>query len=129
MPRKSKSTPKPLNLGKETLGKRIARLRKSRGWTQTQLADEISINQSVVAAHEQDRLRMDWEMFIRYSKALDVTLDEFSGLKKTVISDKQMLPARLLRQFKKIEDMPIKEQKILLKIIHAYIDGINEVNQ
>jgi len=46
MPRVSKFKLAPLQLGKETLGERIARLRKEKGYTQVELAQKIGINQS-----------------------------------------------------------------------------------
>lgn len=129
MPRRSTAKPIKIDFAtKESIGRRISRLRKDRGWSQAQLADQMQISPSVVSANEQDRLKIDWQMLVRYSIVLKISLDELAGIKPT-ITDKQMLPARLLREFKSIENLAVKEQKVLLKLIHAYIDGLNEANK
>ena len=52
MPQKSKIKLPPLNLGKETLGKRIARLRKEKGCTQSELAQRIGIIRELISNYE-----------------------------------------------------------------------------
>ncbi len=79
MPRKSKLKLPPLNLGDETLGERIARLRKERDCSQAELA-EIGIIQRLVSDYERDRLRPHPEMIVRFARALEVTSDELLGI-------------------------------------------------
>ena len=43
--RKSKLKLRPLNTGKETFGCRLARLRKAKGFTKVELAEEMGIIQ------------------------------------------------------------------------------------
>ena len=81
MPQVSKYKLPPLKLGKETLGQRIARLRKERGYTQIELAKKIGITQVLVSDYERERLRPHYEMIIRFALALGVTTDELLGLK------------------------------------------------
>ena len=52
MPRGSKLKLPPLYLGKETIGKRIARLRKERGYTQVELAEKMNIIQTLISDYE-----------------------------------------------------------------------------
>ena len=56
MPQVSKLKLRPLEYGNETLGQRIARIRKERGYTQVELAQRIGIIQSIVSAIEPDSL-------------------------------------------------------------------------
>src|SRR4030043_109964 len=50
MPRVTKYKLPPLDIGEETIGKRIARMRKKRGLTQIELARKIGISPKVVTA-------------------------------------------------------------------------------
>jgi len=123
MPRVSKLKLPPLNLGKETIGKRIARLRKERGYTQVELAEKMSIIQTLISDYERDKLRLHAEMVIRLAQALEVTTDELLGLNgsKKNGGNGNKLSLRLLRRSKKIEELPSSQQKTLLKTIDTFI--------
>jgi len=81
MPRISKLPLPPLNLGKETIGERIARLRKERGYTQRELAEKIGIIHSLVSDYEKGKLRLYDQMVTRFALALEVSTDTILGLK------------------------------------------------
>jgi DNA-binding XRE family transcriptional regulator len=81
MPQKPKENFIPLNLCDETLGQRIARIRKKRKLTQKELADKIGITRSRLSNYEIDRNRLYDELLIRFAIALDVSLDYLVGLK------------------------------------------------
>ena len=120
MPRRSRLKLPPLNLGKETIGQRLARLRKERGYTQVELTEKTGIHQTLITDYERDRLRLHAEMVIRFAKALEVSTDELLGLngqKKN--GDKISL--RLLRRTKRIEELPQSQQKTLLKTIDTFL--------
>ena len=76
MPRVSRLKLPPLDPGGETLGERVARLRKERGYTQVELADKIGIIQTLVSAIENNVLKLSAEMAVRFALALGVSTDE-----------------------------------------------------
>lgn len=76
MPRKPTRKLPPLDYGNETIGQRLARLRKERGYTQVDLAKKIGIIQTLVSDYELDKLRLSAEMAVRFALILDVTVDE-----------------------------------------------------
>jgi transcriptional regulator with XRE-family HTH domain len=122
MPKVSKLKLPPLDLGEETLGQRIARLRKGRGISQVELAGKIGIVQVLISDYENDKLRPHYEMIIRIALALDVTADELLGMKKT--ASKEMKPdMKLVRRLKKIEGLPLAQRKALLKTIDTFLKG------
>jgi transcriptional regulator with XRE-family HTH domain len=122
MPRVSRLELPPLNLGKETIGQRIARLRKERGYTQAELAEKTGIIQALISDYERDKLRLHSEMVVRFAQALEVSTDELLGLSsKRKNGDKVSL--RLLRRTKKIEELPPSQQKTLLKTIDTFLKG------
>ena len=67
----------PLDFGGETLGERLARFRKQRGYTQAELAQKVGIGQVLVSAYETDRRQFSAQRAVRFALALDASMDEF----------------------------------------------------
>lgn len=83
MPKKSGLKLPPVTFGEdESLGERIARLRKERSITQQELAERIGTIQVLISDYERDRLRVTAEMVVRIAEALDMSADELLGMKK-----------------------------------------------
>lgn len=120
MPRKSTLKLPPLNLGEETLGQRIARLRKERGYTQVELAEKIGLTQGLISDYERDKVRPHPEMTIRFAQALEVTSDVILGLKASK-SNGNKPSLKILRRLKKIEALPLSQQKFLLKTVDSLL--------
>ena len=72
----------PLNLMNETIGQRIAKIRKEKGMTQQGLAQKIGIKRYLVANYEQGRTKIYGEMLIHLALALDCTVDDLVGFKE-----------------------------------------------
>lgn len=123
MPRRSRLTLPPLNLGKESIGQRIARLRKERGYTQAELSEKIGIIQALISDYERDKLRLHAEMVVRFAQALEVSTDEILGLNGSRKNEDTKLSLKLLRRSKKIEELPQSQQKTLLKTIDTFLKG------
>lgn len=123
MPRRSRLTLPPLNLGKESIGQRIARLRKERGYTQAELSEKIGIIQALISDYERDKLRLHAEMVVRFAQALEVSTDEILGLNGSRKNEDTKLSLKLLRRSKKIEELPPSQQKTLLKTIDTFLKG------
>ncbi len=125
MPQKSKIKLPALNLGKETLSQRIARLRKEKGYTQSDLADKIGTIRELISNYERERIRPNYEMVIRLAIALEVTSDELLGLKPTKTNGNKP-SLKYTRRMKQIEALPPSQQKALLKTIDAFIKGVSK---
>lgn len=126
MPRKSKLKLPVLELGEETTGQRIARIRKERGYTQNELAERIGTIQALVSDYERDKLRLNAEMAVRFAMAFEVSTDELLGLqsgneKKQTKSNGRKASRRVLRRLEKIESLPTHQQTVLLKTIDTFI--------
>ena len=122
MPRVSKLKLLPLDLGEETLGERIARLRKEKGFSQVELAEKIGIVQVLISDYENDKLRPHYEMIIRIALALEVSTDELLGVKKTE-SNERMPDMKLVRRLKRIESLSVVQRKVILKTIDTFLKG------
>jgi transcriptional regulator with XRE-family HTH domain len=108
----------------ETVGQRLARLRKERGWTQVELAERLGIIQSLISDYERDRLRLNPAMVVRFAAALEITTDELLQPKaaQTVLRRKPSL--RVLRRLERIESLPQHQQNTLLKTIDGFLKGV-----
>lgn len=127
MPRASRLKLPPLNLGGETIGQRLARIRKERGFTQNELAERIGILQTLVTDYECDRLRLSAEMAIRFAVALEITVDELlRPRQKKTVSKK---PARrVLRRLELIEALPSHHQQTVLRTIDTMLRGLKNAS-
>lgn len=122
MPRKSKLQLPPLNLGTETLGQRIARLRKLQGYSQTELANKIGLTQDLISAYERGKLGMQAEMCVRFAKALKVSTDELLGVK--IYKHEGLKPSlKLIRLMQNIQALSRTNRQIITSIIEIFIES------
>jgi transcriptional regulator with XRE-family HTH domain len=126
MPRVSRLKLPPLPGPEEPLGDRIARLRKERGLSQTELAERIGIIQALVSDYENGKLRLTAEMAVRFAQALEVTTDDLlqpSGKRRT------LKPSRkVLRRLEEIEALPSHHQQTVLKTIDTMLKGLKSAS-
>lgn len=112
----------PLDFGGETLGERLARLRKQRGYTQSEFAERVGITQVLVSLYETDRRQFSVELAIRFALALDTSTDELLHPKAKKVSGKKP-SRRVLRRLEEIEKLPQHQQNHLLKTIDGFLKG------
>src|SRR5438034_2484544 len=67
----------------ETVGQRLARLRRERGLTQVELAERLGIAQPIVSDYERGELRLHGQLIVRLTEILGVSADELLGLTPT----------------------------------------------
>ena len=120
MPQRSKLNLLPLDLGKETIGERITRLRKERGLTQKELAEKIGLIQVLVSKYELGKLKLSAEMAARFAKALGISTDEIIGLSSNG-KENYTPDLKLVKRIRKIKKLPEYKQKIILSMIDAYL--------
>lgn len=64
---------------KTTYGKRLQELRHNAELSQSQLAKAAGVSKYTLQSHEQDRRMFDADHLLKYSKALGVSCEAFSG--------------------------------------------------
>ena len=76
----------------ETIGKRIAKLRKRAGEKQEELAQILGCNRGSLANYETGKRTPDIETIIKIAKHYNTTTDYLFGLTKTSMTDVQIKP-------------------------------------
>lgn len=122
MPKRANITNPPLDYNGETIGQRLARLRKQHGYTQVELAEKMGTRQVLISAYETDRASLSAEMAVRLAMALDITTDELLHPKvKKKAAKKPSL--KIARRMEQIESLPQRKQDALLTTIDAFISS------
>jgi len=106
----------------ETFGRRLAALRKAAGYSQREFALEIGISHRMVAYYEAQTEHPPAHLLPTISRALSLTTDQLLGL-ESVPKRQPPLNQQLLRKMKKIEGLPPRDQRPLLRTIDAYLRG------
>ena len=122
MPRVPKQTLPQISPSEESIGQRLARFRKLRGFTQRQLADQIGIVQNLVSDYENGKLRLYDEMVARFAAALKVSADDILGLAKED-ADSAQISLRFLKRLAVIETFPEAQKKRILRNLDDAIDS------
>lgn len=120
MPRRAKQPTLPGR--EETIGQRLARIRKEKGYTQIELANKVGLVQAMISDYEVGKLRILGETAVRLAKVLGVSTDELLGLRK-IDSNGKKITSRLRRRMEKIEELPPHKQKTLINTIDTFIKG------
>lgn len=119
MPRRRK----PITAGDEPMiGRRIALLRARRGFTQTELAKQLSMSQPLLSRYERGELRLHGALVAELARALSVTSDEILGLTKPK-QNGAVKDRRLLRLALEIDRLPRQDKRALIRTIEQYLKG------
>src|SRR5687767_2377661 len=101
-------------------GKRLAEIRQGRGMTQTELGKTVGVSKRVIAYYEQDDSQPPGAMLVELARVLGVTTDQLLGVKppKEKASPRT---ARLLKRLQKIEQLPLTDQRVVLKLVDGLL--------
>ncbi len=113
--------PKKMNKKEVSFGTRLAELRKTAGYTQQELANEIGVTRRTITYYEGETKNPPAAILPDLAKSLGVTIDELFGL-KTVKKTNNVNKSRLQRRVQQIEKMKSKEKRQILQLIDAFIE-------
>lgn len=105
----------------ESIGRRIARIRKARGLTQAELAERIDTIQAMVSDYESDRRRLYAQVLVRIAQALSVSVDELLGTRAGKAGSGNAISLRLSRRMQKLDALPRTRQKFVLQTLDALL--------
>jgi transcriptional regulator with XRE-family HTH domain len=121
MPKKSRLKLMAVNFDKESLGQRLARIRKERGLTQKEVADRTGLIQALVSDYERGRLRLAADMIVRFAVALGITTDELLRPKVRKTAPTRKISRKVLQRLERIDSLPPYQQRALLTTIDSFL--------
>lgn len=105
-------------------GKRLASLRKAKGFTQQTLGQSLGVSKRVVAYYEGETKFPPSHLLIPMAEALHASTDELLGLTK-IKEEINPKYALLWKKLKHAEDLPKKDQKALLYYLDALLQKVS----
>jgi transcriptional regulator with XRE-family HTH domain len=106
----------------ESIGQRIARLRREKGLTQVELARALEVSQPVVSDYENDVIKLSGEAIVTLARILGVSADELLGLEKPArAAGATIKNRRIYRQLQSIDRLPKRDQEALARTIDAFL--------
>lgn len=106
----------------ETVGRRIARLRRNKGLTQVELARALEVSQPVVSDYENDVIKLSGETIVILAQILGASADELLGLEKPARATAATIKnRRIYRQLQSIDRLPKRDQEALARTIDAFL--------
>ena len=103
----------------QTLGIRIAQLRKEQGLTQTQLGKLIGISQQHVASYEVGRRRVALALLPALARTLGVSMEELVG--EEIKPTKRGPIPKLQRQLERITQLPKGKQRFVMEMLDTVL--------
>ena len=103
----------------ESLGQRMARLRRGQAITQVDLAERLGVTQPMISDYEKGRLRLHGEIIVQLSQILKVSTDELLGLKNSR-PDRKPDP-KLLKRLQQLEELSRRDRQAIIRTIDAYL--------
>ena len=107
-------------------GKRLSKIRKQKGYTQTELAEKMELTQILISNYEIGRLRLHAKILLKFAETLNVSIDEIIGHQNENQNDIPSL--RLMKRLYQIENLSASQQKVLLKNIDMFIEAAENQN-
>ena len=104
----------------ETFGERLARLRKARGYTQTELGELVGVSQRMVTYYERAADHPPAYLVPKLAEALKVTTDELLGV-RPVEAEPAPRQTRLWRKLREIEKLPAGDRKAVMKLLDGLL--------
>jgi transcriptional regulator with XRE-family HTH domain len=121
MPKKSRLKLMPVNFDKDSLGERLAQIRKERGLTQKEVAKRTGLIQALVSDYERGRLRLAADMIVRFAVALGITTDELLRPKVRKAAPRRKISRKVLQRLERIDSLPPYQQRALLTTIDSFL--------
>lgn len=104
----------------ESVGARMARLRRERGLSQTEFGERIGVSQRVMSHYENDEIRIPADMLLKAGNALKVSIQELLGAAPSPPVPKNR---KLWKLVEEIEALPPGQQRALLTTIGTFLKG------
>ena len=105
------------------LGERIRKLRKARGWSQTELGEKLGgLSQRAISGYENGSTSPSIITVIEMADLFEVTLDHLLVGKVAVGDGTSVVSQAVLDRLDRIEDLPEEEKELVDKLLDTFIE-------
>ncbi len=121
MPRPS---PEVLITRRRQIGRRVRALRQSQGMAQARLGEILGIDQSHVSNIERGVRSVTIQQLTKLSKRFRASIDQLLTARedKGLEAPRSLRSGRLLRRLQRIEELPVAQQRAVMKILDGLLD-------
>ena len=101
--------------------KNLYRLRKAKGLTQTQLAEMAGLTLRAISYYELEANYPPAPALLKLARALNVSMEELITVdrKATRKKPKDDLDPTILKKFRKLDQLPEKDQRAVIRLINS----------
>lgn len=103
----------------QTLGRRIAQLRRAQDLTQAELGEYLGVSQQTVNSFEKARRRVPVSTLPALAQVLGVTVEELIGYKPK--PGKRGPAPKLQQQLERISQLPKSKQKFVMEMLDTVL--------
>jgi transcriptional regulator with XRE-family HTH domain len=103
------------------LGKRILELRRTKNFSQTELAKKVGISYAQIGRYETKGSQPPAEVLRKIANALDTTVDFLLNGTTDEKANATLKDAELIKQFKDVEQLQDADRSALIKVISGFV--------
>ena len=106
-------------------GQRLAKFRKARGWTQSELAERLDTTVKTVTYYEREATNPTQKTLEKLGEILDVTPSELMGEVSNSKNGKPGPASKLEKLTAQLAKLPKSKQKVVIDMLEGYLKQIN----
>ena len=114
--------PKKTNGELNGFGSRLAAFRKTAGYTQQELANEIGVSRRMIAYYEGETQHPPTTLLPKLAEALNISTDELLNVNGGRKAKPQQMSNRLQRKLQQIEKLGTKEKRQAMQLLDMFIE-------
>ena len=108
-------------------GQRLAALRRSKGWTQKELADKLEVKRELIDYYERRAPNPALDFIERAAQALNVSVAELLGSEPHTAKGKPGPASQLQRKFEQVKLLPRKQQEFVIQFLDTVLKNAEKV--
>lgn len=109
---------------KNKLGNRITELRKTKAWSQSQLAEKVGISYAQIGRYETKGTQPSAEVLKKIAVALDTSVDFLINGNTEDKANAVLNDAEVIRYFKEVDNLPSDDKTALLRVIGGFLRDV-----
>ncbi len=109
------------NLYRMNFGQRLKKARLDKGFSQTELANQVGIHYTQIGRYETKGAQPSAEILSKLANALEVSSDYLTNGTSDDLAESSLTDKELLNQFKLIEKMPEAKRSVVKEFLDAFI--------